>query len=357
MLNSYKIPVLPLSDKFLDAEILLAMNAASRKLAELKGIARTLPNERILTTTLILREAQNSSAVENIISTKEEIYRAELKLDGQVSSATKEVLRYADALRFGFERVSEHGIITRNTIIAIQGRLEFNNAGIRRTPGTKLMNSQTGEVVYEPPQHPDHIETLLDNLVNYMNDDLFGGLDPLIRMAILHHNFESIHPFYDGNGRTGRILNILYLVKEKLLDLPILYLSGYIIKSKGEYYRLLQGVRDEGLWKEWIIYMLNGVKETAHDSIELIGEISKLMHTYKIEIRARYPKMYSQDLINNLFRQPYTKLEFLAKELVIHKNTARTYTNQLVDDGFLSRHKVGRTTYFVNDRLFTLLSR
>ncbi len=356
MATNYQLPVLPLPLAFTSPGVLLALNRASRQLAELKGTAKTIPNERILTNTLILREARQSSAVENIITTQDELYRADIDLDGTVSSATKEVLRYADALRYGYDRTVEHGIITRSTVLAIQERLEFNSAGIRKTPGTTLKNQQTGQVVYEPPQHPDEIERGLGNLIDYLNDPQDTELDPLIRMAVLHHQFESIHPFYDGNGRTGRILNILYLVKEQLLDLPILYLSGYIIRTKADYYRLLQAVRDHGQWDEWVTYVLKGIEETARDSISLITDIRTLMGDYKRRIRHEHSAMYSQDLINNIFRQPYTRIDLLAQDLQIHINTARGYMNTLVVDGYLSKHKIGRTVYYVNDRLFALLS-
>ncbi|WP_420458301.1 Fic family protein [Neolewinella sp.] len=354
---NYQLPVLPLQRDFHSPEVLLALNGASRQLAELKGTAKTIPNERILTNTLILREARQSSAVENIITTQDELYRADIRLDGNVSSATKEVLRYADALRYGYDRTVEQDIITHGTILAVQERLEFNSAGIRKTPGVTLKNQQTGQVVYEPPQHPAEIERGLANLIDYLNAPQDDELDPLIRMAILHHQFESIHPFYDGNGRTGRILNILYLVKEHLLDLPILYLSGYIIRTKADYYRLLQAVRDEAAWDEWVVYMLNGIEETARDSIHLITDIRALMADYKRRIRNDHTRMYSQDLINNIFRQPYTRIDLLAQDLRVHENTARTYMNTLVHDGYLSKHKIGRTAYFVNDPLFGLLSR
>ena len=356
MSTTYPLPRLPLDHDFRSAEVLLALNAASRQLAELKGTARTIPNERIITNTLILREARQSSAVENIFTTQDELYRADLSLDGRVTSATKEVLRYAEALRYGVERTVRYGIITHSTILKVQQRLEQNRAGLRRTPGTSLKNSRTGEVIYTPPQHPDDIEHYLNNLVDYINEPSDDEPDPLIRMAVIHHQFENIHPFYDGNGRSGRILNLLYLVKEGLLELPILYLSGYIIRTKGDYYRLLQSVRNTGNWDEWVIYLLRGVEQTASSSIELIRNIRNLMRQYKQDIRNSHPRMYSQDLINHLFRQPYTRIDALAKDLRVHPNTARTYLATLVDAGFLSLHKSGRTPYYVNDRLFALLS-
>lgn len=211
MRPTYSIPDLPLSYNFATAPVFQALNAASRALAELKGTARTIPNEQVLINTLTIREAQDSSAVENIITTQDELFRAEIALSERHSPATKEVQRYAVALRQGFVDVKSTGLITRPHIIKIQEELERNRAGIRTSPGTKLENDKTGEVVYVPPQHPDEINRHLDGLVRYLNDDQLCSLDPLIKMAIIHHQFESIHPFYDGNGRTGRIINILYL--------------------------------------------------------------------------------------------------------------------------------------------------
>ena len=259
MKRTYSLPGLPLARSFESPSVLLALNQASRALAELKGTARTIPNEQVLISTLTLREAEDSSAIENIITTQDELFRSDIGIGNKLSPATKEVQRYALALRSGFAKVQSNGFISRNFIIAIQQELEQNRAGIRRTPGTKLTNDRTGEVVYVPPQHPDEINDHLNNLVQFINRDDLSRLDPLIKMAIIHHQFESIHPFYDGNGRTGRIINILYLVQSGLLELPILYLSHYIIKTKGEYYRLLQAVRDEDAWDEWVVYMLSGI--------------------------------------------------------------------------------------------------
>ncbi len=232
--------------------------------------------------------------------------------------------------------------------------LEQNDAGFRKLPGTELINQATGKKVYTPPQDYDTIVKLIDNLIKFMNEPAESDLDPLIKMAVIDHQFESIHPFYDGNGRTGRILNILYLVLQDLLDLPILYLSRYIIKTKADYYRLLQKVRDTGEWEEWIIYILTGVEQTAKETIVLISEMKKLMQDYKIRIRSQYPKMYSQDLLNNIFRHPYTKIEFLMKELMITRITASRYVEQLVKSGFLVKEKIGRSNYYVNVPLYIL---
>jgi len=355
-MKDHQIEDLPLRRDLETKTVLKTLNRASRLLGELKGVVQTIPNENILVNTLTLQEAQDSSAVENIITTQDELYRAELAIDGGISIATKEVQRYAIALREGYAQVKRHGLITQPHIIKIQAALEQNNAGFRRTPGTKLMNDRTGEVVYTPPQHPDEIERLLQNLVVYINDDEICPLDPLIKMAIIHHQFESIHPFYDGNGRTGRIINILYLITQGLLDLPILYLSRYIIRNKQEYYRLLQGVRNDDGWEEWVVYMLEGVAQTAEATINLIREIKSLMQQYKVQLRKEQSRMYSQDLLNNIFRHPYTKIDFVMQELSVSRPTATTYLNTLTEMGMLTQHKIGRSYYYVNDKLISLLS-
>jgi Fic family protein len=352
---TYELPFLPLRAEVETKKVLLALISAHRYLAELKGTVRTIPNESILINTLTLQEAKDSSAVENIITTQDELFKAELFIDQKPSLATKEVQRYAIALRKGFEVVRKNQLITLPHILDIQAELEDNNAGLRQTPGTTLKNERTGKVVYVPPQHPDVIMEYMSNLVNFINNDEISDLDPLTKMAIIHHQFESIHPFYDGNGRTGRIINILYLVARELLDLPILYLSRYIIRKKHAYYQRLQAVRDEGDWENWILYMLDGIKETAQESIELIGRIKQLMQIMKHQMRRELPKVYSQDLLNNLFRHPYTKIDFVMNDLRVSRPTATNYLNLLVENRFLSLHKLGRSNYYVNEKLIDLL--
>ena len=354
-MKDHQISDLPLRRDLETKAVLKATLQASRLLAELKGIVRTIPNENIIINSLTLQEAQDSSAVENIITTQDELYQAELQLDGAVSLATKEVQRYAIALRHGFDQISRQKVITLRNILDIQAELEQNDAGLRTLPGTQLKNDRTGEVVYVPPQHPDEIRRLLHNLIDFINDDRLSDLDPLVKMAIIHHQFESIHPFYDGNGRTGRILNILYLITQELLDLPILYLSQFIIKNKQEYYRLLQLVREEQDWETWILYILKGVKETAEDTIHLIKDFKDLMQKYKLRLRAEAPKIYSQDLLNNIFRHPYTKIEFVMTDLQVSRPTATSYLSKLVEMGFLNQHKLGRSYYYVNTQLIGLL--
>lgn len=349
--------LLPLPIK-LDIEtkaVLKKTALANKALAELKGVISSIPNENILIETLTLREARESSAIENIISTFDEVYQSNLFTNQFASSAAKEVHMYAHALRKGYELVRNGGLLTNNHILQIQEAVELNNAGFRRLPGTKLLNDTTGKIVYTPPQDYQTIVSLMQNLELFINDDSIMDVDPLIKMAIIHHQFESIHPFYDGNGRTGRIINILYLVQKELLHLPILYLSRYIIRHKNEYYRLLQEVRDKSNWEEWIIFMLESVEQTAKESVILVSELKRLMQEYKKHIRNKFPRMYSQDLINNLFKYPYTKIEFLQHDLQISRNTAIRYLETLIGEGLLVKHKLGKENYYLNEKLFFLL--
>ncbi len=330
--------------------------SAHKSLAELKGVITSIPNQNILIETLTLREARESAAVENIISTFAEVYQSNLFANQFASPAAKEVLLYAKALKAGFESVKKNGLITNNTILHIQELIEGNTAGYRKLPGTKLLNNTTGEVVYTPPQDYETIVSLMNDLEIFINDDQGIEIDPLVKMAIVHHQFESIHPFYDGNGRTGRIINILFLVQKNLLELPVLYLSRYIILHKNDYYRLLQKVRETGEWEEWILYMLNGIEQTAKESIILISHIKKLMQDYKEVIRKKLPKIYSQDLLNNLFKYPYTKIEYIEKDLDVSRSTAIRYLRELEKLQLLKKQKIGRDNFYINQPLFNLLA-
>jgi Fic family protein len=346
--------MLPLAQEVETKRVLKQAAAAHRRLAELKGVARTIPNESILINTLTLQEAKDSSAIENIITTHDELFKAELFIEHLTSPAAKEVQSYASALRKGFARVRERKLLTDNDILEIQQELERNKAGYRKLPGTELRNQQTGETVYVPPQDYDSIVRLMQNLSSFINDNSLSDADTLVKLAIIHHQFESIHPFYDGNGRTGRIINILYLVMNELLDLPVLYLSRYIIQHKAMYYQLLQDVRDTGNWEEWILFMLSGIEETAVQTITLVEQIRTMMADYKHRLRSELPKLYSQDLLNNLFRHPYTKIEFIEDELRVTRKTASSYLKQLVENNYLRLIKVGRSNFYLNEPLFDL---
>lgn len=352
----YTIPTLPLSYELETKRVLKQVAASSRALAELKGTVLSMPNTSILINTLSLQEAKDSSAVESIITTHDELYRASISSASIISPAAKEVKDYSGALIFGYEQVKRKGILTNNDIIEIYRRIKHNDAGFRNTPGTTLKNDLTNEVVYEPPQVYSEIVEHMSNLEKFINDSDLSDLDPLIKMCIIHHQFESIHPFSDGNGRTGRVINILYLVLTKLLDIPVLYLSRFIIKNKAEYYHWLQAVRDDcNNWENWVLFLLKGIEETANETIKLVLDIKRMMMAYKHRIREELPKIYSQDLLNNLFRHPYTKIDFVMEELQVSRPTATSYLNQLTDLGILHKVKMGRDYFFINTKLYNLL--
>lgn len=354
-MNSWRLSELPLNIDFETKKVLKALPAAHAALAELKGVSATIPNQNILINTLGLQEAKDSSAIENIITTHDDLYKSGLELNTYRSQYAKEVQNYISALKKGYELVSGTGLLTNNNIIQIQAVLEENQAGFRKLPGTALKNASTGETIYTPPQNYDEIMRLMTNLEQYINDSSIQDCDPLIKMAVIHFQFESIHPFYDGNGRTGRIINILYLIMQKLQTLPVLYLSNYIIKNKQDYYRLLQEVREKDSWEEWLLFMIKGVEQTARETIELIIKIRELMLDYKHRLRDNY-KFYSQDLLNNLFKHPYTKIEFIVNDLGVSRLTAANYLNKLADDKMLRKEKLGTGNYYINTELFNLLT-
>lgn len=353
--ENWKLEELPLPTDIETKAVLKSLPSAHAALAELKGIASTIPNQIILINTLGLQEAKDSSAIENIITTYDDIYKSELNLDSFKSLEAKEVQNYISALKKGFELIQSKGYITNGVILEIQKELEGNNAGYRKLPGTALKNSSTGETIYTPPQDINEINRLMSNLVTFINDPSMSDYDPIVKMAIIHYQFESIHPFYDGNGRTGRIINILYLILEKLQNLPILYLSNYIIENKADYYRLLQQLRDDENWEEWLLFMIHGIEKTSRETIELIIQIKELMMDYKHKLRDNY-KFYSQDLLNNLFKHPYTKIEFIVNDLKVSRITAANYLNKLAEDGLLKKERIGTGNYYVNQPLFNLLS-
>ena len=358
--EKYSSPSLPLPYDLETKEILKQLNRANRKLAELKGVAQTIPNERILISSLTLQEAKDSSEVENIVTTQDNLYRAGLDPSHQfINAATKEVLFYREAINEGFRMVRNKDILTLNDIKHVQEILEQNTAGFRTTPGTQMKRENDGAVIYTPPQDGMAIIRYMSNLEQFINDDHLSQLDPLIKMAIIHHQFDSIHPFYDGNGRTGRIINILYLVITGLLDLPILYLSRYITHNKGEYYRLIQAIRDKitdnpAEWEAWILFMLKGVEVTAEDTISLVKNIGRLMAEYKNVIRPDFGSKYNHELLNGLFYHPYTKIDHVVANMQVSRQTASKYLDRIVTLGLLKKEKMGKENYYINTRLLNL---
>jgi len=354
VVEAYIPSYLPVAKDLESKAVLKKALEANKALAELKGMARSIPNQAILINALALQEAKDSSEIENIVTTHDELYRSMVS-SSNVSNAAKEVQRYREALYKGFELIGEHKLLLKRHIVEIQSILEENDAGIRTQIGTALRNERTGEVVYMPPQDHETIQNLMNNLEQYINDPMLDEYDPLIKMAIIHYQFESIHPFYDGNGRTGRIINILYLILNDLLELPVLYLSSYIIRTKADYYRLLNTVRTEDAWEEWILYLLEGIRETSLESVHLIEGITTLIGQTKHELREKLPKLYSKDLLELLFKHPYAKIGFLVDELGVTRKTAGLYLRAIEEAGILESVKMGRDVYFVNKRLFGLL--
>lgn len=356
-MSNYIIPKLPLEYDLETKKILKQVNKANRKLAELKGVAQTIPNERILISSLTLQEAKDSSAIENIVTTQDDLYRAGLDFNHQnINAAAKEVLFYREAINEGFRMVRNKNILSLNDIKRIQQILEQNSAGFRTTPGTQLKRSSDGAVIYTPPQNGDDIIKYMANLEQFINNEQVSHLDPLIKMAIIHHQFESIHPFYDGNGRTGRIINILYLVITGLLDLPILYLSRYVTRNKGEYYRLIQAIRDKNTdnakeWETWILFILKGIEITAEDTISLVKNIGKMMDEFKHSIRPAFGGKYNHELLNGLFYHPYTKIEHLVANMQVSRQTASKYLDKIVTLGLLQKERMGKENYYINVHL------
>lgn len=350
-----KLEMLPYKNVNLKTnKILEQLTVSSRALAELKGYANTIPNMHILINAVTINEAKDSSAIENIVTTHDDIYKV-LTESGFKEENAKEVVDYRNAIWAGYEQIKKDGFINTNTIVKIQGIIEHNNAGIRKLPGTELKNSLTGETIYTPPQNEEEIRDYLRNLEKFINNNE-DGIDPLIKVCLIHYQFESIHPFYDGNGRTGRILNILYLVLNKLIDSPILYLSKYINKTKQEYYKLFNEVRNNNNYEEWILYILKGIEITSKETITLIEKIQDEVKNFKEEFRTKLPKIYSKELLESLFYEVYTKIAYIEKACGVTRLTATSYLNQLEEIGLLESEKIGREKIYKNLRLIKLLS-
>lgn len=348
------LPLLPPSRKEVESiKILRQLVNSSVALAELKGLANTLPNPDTLLNAIILKEATASSEIENVVTTQDKLYQALSSKGIQVDAATKEVLRYREAALQGFSFISRKGFLSTNAIIDIQRVLEGNNAGIRKLPGTALRNAVSGKVIYTPPDDHGTLLLLMKNLEDYLN--LEDDLSPLIKLAVQHYQFESIHPFYDGNGRTGRIINVLYLILYGFLDSPILYMSDYIIKNKSDHYRLLQEVRLKNNWEEWVLYILKGVEDTARQTIVQIQNINKLFLDIAEKIKKRSERSYNKELLELLFEQPYCKIDYVINRLQVSRITASKYLKELESIGVLESRRIWKETLYINTRLFDLL--
>jgi len=351
-----KLPKLPPNKEKIETfEILRQLSNSSKALGELKGIAKTMPNQAMLVNAVVLQEAKDSSEIENIITTQDELYKA-LTTQGKQHSEVKEVINYRKAIFLGYDLIKDQGFLRLKDIENIQKTIIENNAGIRKMTGTVLKNDKTGEVVYTPPQEKDEILDLLSNFLEHFNTN-DSDISPLINLAVLHYQFESIHPFYDGNGRTGRILNILFLIINDLLDLPILYLSSYINDNKSEYYRLLNTVNKSDIWEEYILYILKAIEVTSNSTIEKISRINNLLEDTIKKVQVESPKIYRKELIELLFEQPYSKIEYVVNNLGVERKAASRYLKELELIDVLQSEKVGRENIYVNTRLIEILKK
>ncbi len=346
-----KLP--PRREKVETVNILRQLSKTSQSLGELKGVAKTIPNQTMLINAVVLQEAKDSSEIENIITTQDELYKA-LATKGKQPTQVKEVINYRKAIFTGFELIKRQGFLRVKDIESIQKTIIENNAGIRTISGTVLKNDKTGEIVYTPPQEKDEILDLLNNFLEHYNINQ-TDLSPLINLAVLHYQFESIHPFYDGNGRTGRILNILYLIVNDLLDIPILYLSSYINENKTQYYKYLNQVNRTDQWEDYILYMLKAIEETANDTIKKINRIKKQLEKTIEIVKDKAPKTYRKELVELLFEQPYSKIEFVVEKLKVERKAASRYLKKLEDIGILKSEKIGRENLFLNKELIEIL--
>jgi Fic family protein len=346
------LPLLPPKVEFETKKILRKTITAGRALAQLNGTLINLPNPTLFIDTIYLQEAKASSEVENILTTNDELYRsfvADRKIE---NSATKEVLSYKEALWLGLEELKAKPFITTNLCIKIVQCIKQNNAGIRVTPGTALATSK-GEIIYTPPTGEDVIREKLTNLEKFINEE--NEIDPLIKMALMHYQFEAIHPFADGNGRTGRILLLLYLKLSGLLEIPAIYLSDYIIQNKSDYYLKLRGVTENESWEDFILYMLDMVEQTAIQGSERLNQITRAMEEMTEEIKTKLPKIYSKDLVELLFRLPYTKRQSLIDENIGNVKTVGNYLISLEENGILESTRVGKEKLYLNKRLLKIL--
>ncbi len=350
---SNNLKLLPPEVELETKQVLKQLTRSHRALAELKGFADVIPNKNILINAVTINEAKDSSEIENIITTHDELFKA-MSGENYDNPASKGVTNYRTALWHGYRLVKEKGFLSTNMMIEVQQLIEANRAGIRKLPGTVLRNDVTGEVIYTPPSEEQEIFILFANLEKYINDD-YDNIDPLVKLAVIHYQFEAIHPFYDGNGRTGRIINILYIVLKELLDSPILYLSKFIIRNKSAYYRLLQEVTVKGKWEDWILFILQGIEETAEETLLLVKEISTLLENTAEQIKEVLPKIYSKELVDLIFYEFYTKISYIQDGLNVSRKTASSYLSSLEEAGFLISEKIGRERIYLNKGLVQIV--
>ncbi|HYR58001.1 MAG TPA: Fic/DOC family N-terminal domain-containing protein [Chthoniobacteraceae bacterium] len=350
------LPLVPPAARLETEPVLKAAIRASRSLAELKGRTRTMPNPAILLNTIALQEARASSEIENIFTTSDELYRGLSAESPDISPHAKEVLHYNEALWHGARALRERPRLTAALAIEIGGMIKPEDRGLRRQPGANLINRATGEIVYTPPDGEARIRKLLANLERFINAGE-DGLDPLVKLAVIHYQFEAIHPFRDGNGRTGRILLILYLLQQRLLEQPILFLSRYIIEHKKLYYEHLRDVTERGAWVPWILYVLRAVESTAETTVLRIESIGELLARMIDEARLKLPKRtFSKELIEQLFVRPYCKIRHLEEAGLGNRVSSSRYLHDLAEAGLVAKTKSGKEILFVNERLVKLLA-
>lgn len=350
-----QLPFLPPSIDLNDVDILKKVNLANISLSKLEGSSMSIPNRNLLIEPLSVKEAVASSGIENINTTVAEVFQAEVFVDREISKEQKETLHYKDALRMGYAFIKKQGFLNTNSFLAIQKILEPNKAGIRKLPGTNIKNSITGDVIYTPPEGEDRILGLLKNYEDHYNS-FDGDVDPLVNLAILHYQFEAIHPFLDGNGRTGRILMVLHCILSQRLELPILFLSGYINQHRTEYYRLLDLVTTESAWKEWILFILNAIEIQAAETAKTVVKIKEMREEYKLAIKDKLPKIYSADLVDYLFANPFYSQQRLSQHISKERKTAAKYLNLLVEEGLIEASKIKREKIYFCPKLLKLLS-
>jgi Fic family protein len=348
------LPLLPPQEEVETKRTLKKAITANKALAELKTAGDLIPNQAILIRAIVLQEAKLSSEIENIVTTNDELYRAFSDDAEKTDPSTKEVLKYEEGLWHGYQHLRASGLLTSRLFIEIVQIIKQQDINVRSLPGTRVVNRSTGEPIYSPPEGQLLIRGLLDNLSSFLyNED---DIDPLIKMAIAHYQFEAIHPFPDGNGRTGRIINILYLVEQKLLGIPVLYLSKYIIQNKALYYEGLRRVTEEAAWEDWIVYMLEGIEQTARDTKNKIDAIRKAMLESAEFAKSEMKKGYSKELIELIFQQPYTRISSLEEVGIAKRDAASLYLRELDRIGILKGFKQGREMLYINTSLFDILS-
>ncbi len=351
------LPDLPPKADLETTEIFKLTIKANKLLAELKGYCQTLPNPNLLLNTIILQESKESNAIENIVTTQDELYKASLNITDKIKNpAAKEVIQYREAMYWGLEQINKNGLITTNMLVGIMQKLRDSDDNIRKNPGTKLANPSTKSIVYTPPDGESLIREKLAQLEKFINDDTLNDLDPLVKMALIHYQFEAIHPFSDGNGRTGRILNVLYLINKDLLGLPVLYLSRYIIQHKSDYYKFLREVTEKNNWEAWVKFVLKGIGETAEMTLFKINTILQLKLDTQPLIKKVLKSSYSKELLDLLFSYPYIKTSILEENSIAKRQTAAEYLKKIENTGLITSIKIGKEVYYINTGLMKVLS-